>query len=267
MNFKPTKAIILAAGQGTRLQKYASDKPKGMLKIGEKTLLERQVYQFRQIGISNISIVRGFMGHQIEIPGITYFDNIEYSNTNMLVSLFEAKSIMDGDTIVSYADIMFSQKMLEKLICEEADIAVSVDVLWKKYWLMRYGIIEYDIESLMLNSKNMIVSIGKDVSSIENIDGRFVGLTKFTLNGLQMMTSIWEKYISLYWDKPWQVSGRPMRQAYMTDMLQALIDHNFLVRASINSNGWVEFDTDTDYENALSWLKTNELTSVLGVEI
>ena len=83
---------------------------------------------------------------------------------------------------------------------------------------------------------------------------------------MNSITKIWEKFKNDYWDKPWQVSKKPMRQAYMTDMLQALIDHNYQVRASITQNGWIEFDTDKDYENAQSWMCSGELNTVLGVE-
>ena len=266
MNLDNTKVIILAAGQGTRLRKYASDKPKGMLKLGKHSLIERQIEQFRQVGIRDISIVRGFMGHKIDFPNITYFENGDFDNSNMLVSLFTARPKLEGVTIVSYGDIVFSRSLLKKLLIESDDIVVSVDVAWQKYWLMRYGIIDYDTESLRLSQTNQIISLGVPNSNKKYIDGRYVGLLKFSQKGLNSMNKIWEKFKNDYWDKPWQVSKKPMRQAYMTDMLQALIDHNYQVRASITQNGWIEFDTDKDYENAQSWMRSGELNTVLGVE-
>ena len=267
MNLKSTNAIILAAGQGTRLKKYASDKPKGMLKFGKHSLIERQVEHFRRIGIRDISIVRGYKGHKIDLPNITYFENKEFDSSNMLVSLFTARSKMEADTIVSYGDIAFSQSLLDKLIIERGDVVVSVDVSWKKYWLMRYGKINYDVESLRLDKNNLIISLGKPDPKIHDIDGRYVGLLKFSHKGLYSIKKIWEKYKNDYWNKPWQVSGKPLRQAYITDMLQALIDNNYQVQASITQNGWIEFDTDSDYENAQSWMESGEITTVLGIEI
>ena len=267
MTHHSTKTIILAAGKGTRLKKYASDKPKGMLKIGNNSLIERQIKQFNYLGIKDISIVRGFMGHKIKFPNIVYFENEQFDKSNMLVSLFSAREKMDGDIIVSYGDIMFSQSLLENLLIEKGDIVVSVDVSWKLYWMMRYNTIHYDTESLRLDRNNLIISLGEPNPRNENIDGRYVGLIKFSQKGLNSIKKIWKKYKNDYWNKPWQVSGKPMRQAYMTDMLQALIDNNYQVNASLTQNGWIEFDTDSDYENAQSWMRSGTLTTTLGIEI
>ena len=266
VNLKSLNVIILAAGQGTRLKKYASNKPKGMLKIGKNSLIERQINQFNKFGIKDISIVRGFMGHKINFPNITYFDNKQFDSTNMLVSLFKAFDKMKGDIIVSYGDIMFSQSLLEKLIQEKGDIVVSVDVSWEKYWLMRYGTIHYDKESLTLDRNNFILSLGRPDPKNCIVDGRYVGLIKFSQKGLNSIEKIWGKYKNDYWDQPWQVSGKTFRQAYMTDMLQALIDHNYQVQASIVQNGWIEFDCDSDYENAQSWMTSGTLMRDLGIE-
>ena len=206
------------------------------------------------------------MKDKINYPNITYFDNKQFSSTNMLVSLFTALDKMNGDIIVSYGDIIFSQSLLEKLLKEKGDIVVSVDVSWEKYWLMRYGTIHYDTESLKLNQNNLIIRLGKPDPKNNDIDGRYVGLLKFSQKGLHLITKIWKKYKDDYWNKPWQVSGKPMRQAYMTDMIQALIDDNYQVHASITRNGWIEFDTDSDYENAQSWIRSGELKTALGVE-
>lgn len=70
-----TKAIILAAGEGTRLKKYTKDLPKGMLPFAGATLIERQLGLLRDAGIKDISVVTGFKGGHIDYKGVTYFEN------------------------------------------------------------------------------------------------------------------------------------------------------------------------------------------------
>ena len=56
-------------------------------------------------------------------------------------------------------------------------------------------------------------------------------------------------------DKPWQQSGKPVRKAYMTDLLNAVIESGEKVKAIHFCNGWIEFDTNEDYENACKWVE------------
>ena len=65
-------------------------------------------------------------------------------------------------------------------------------------------------------------------------------------------------------DKPWMLSGKHIRQAYMTDLLMALIKDGYEVKASHYQNGWVEFDTNEDYETACDWVKSGKIKEFLG---
>ena len=73
--YKKMKAIILAAGQGTRLKKYTQDLPKGMLSFMGKTVIERQIEMYRKCGINDIIVVRGFAADKIKYEGIKYYMN------------------------------------------------------------------------------------------------------------------------------------------------------------------------------------------------
>ncbi|MBR4530700.1 MAG: NTP transferase domain-containing protein [Lachnospiraceae bacterium] len=101
------KAIILAAGQGTRLKKYTENLPKGMLSFMDRTIIERQIALYRAAGIDRIIIVRGYAADKIAYEGVTYYDNEDYANTNMVISLLAAAPEFDDDVIVSYSDILF----------------------------------------------------------------------------------------------------------------------------------------------------------------
>lgn len=257
-----SKAIILAAGEGTRLKKYTRDLPKGMLSFAGKTLIERQIGLLRDAGIGDITIVKGFEGQKIAYPGVKYYVNPDFSSTNMVVSLFCAEEELKGDVIVSYADIIFEPRLLKSIMESGHDITVAVDVDWKRYWLMRYGSTERDAESLRLMEER-IISLGRENPSPEEMDARYIGLLRFGGAGVEALKEVYHKYRDAFWDMPWQVSGKTFKNAYMTDMIQALIDEGFGVFALKTKGGWMEMDTNEDFEKALGWLRSGEIEKIL----
>ena len=157
------KAIILAAGQGTRLKKYTENLPKGMLVFEGKTIIERQIELYRECGVEDIIVVRGFAADKIQYEGIQYYINKAYDKTNMVESFMTARTEFDGDVIVSYSDILFTKNMLQTMISSKDDFAVAVDKEWKKYWIMRYGRIDFDTESLKIDRNKNIISLGLEI--------------------------------------------------------------------------------------------------------
>lgn len=252
------KAVILAAGEGTRLKKYTKDLPKGMLEFGGMPVIKRQIDLFRAAGMDRIVIVKGFAQEKIDYPGIAYYINRDFSSTNMVASLFCAREELEGELIVSYADILFERELLDRLVASPHDIVVTVDTAWRSYWLMRYGTTGFDTESLKMDD-GLITSLGRENPPQGDIDGRYVGLLKFSAVGVESLKKTWQRFREEYWDRPWQVSGKPLRNAYMTDMVQALIDGGNTVHALKTEGGWIEFDTNEDYEKAVAWHRDGSL--------
>lgn len=259
------KAIILAAGQGTRLKKYTENLPKGMLSFMGQTIIERQIAMYRQCGIEKIIVVRGFAAEKIAYERITYYTNEDYANTNMVESLMAARTEFDDDVIVSYSDILFEEKMLRTMMKSEMDFTVAVDDNWKPYWEKRYGEVDFDTESLVLDENDNIVELGQESPRLEDIDARYVGLLKFSKAGLQHIQTIMNAAYADFEDKPWQQSGKTVRKAYMTDLLQAVIESGKSVKAERFQNGWIEFDTNEDYENACKWVEDGSLMEVISI--
>lgn len=256
------KAIILAAGQGTRLKKYTENLPKGMLQFDGKTIIERQIEIYRKCGIENIVIVRGFAADKINYQGVKYYTNEKYDETNMVESLMTAKAEFDDDIIVSYSDIIFEENMLKKMMQTNDDYSVAVDDNWKAYWKMRYGKVDFDTESLAIDSDNIIIELGLENPPIDKIDARYVGLLKFSNDGLKEIVDIMENAYSCFEDKPWQQSGKSVRKAYMTDLLNALIQDGKKIKAIHFNNGWIEFDTNEDYEKATEWVADGSIKKI-----
>lgn len=253
------KAIILAGGSGTRLGKYTENLPKCMLDFMGKSLIQRQVDVLRKCGIKDIVVVRGFKPEKIDLPNIRYYLNEDYANTNMVETLFKAEAEMDEDILVCYSDIIYEINVLKKIISSNADIGVTVDKDYWEYWSARLKNPEEDTESLVIES-GRIVELGDRECSLDKALFRYVGLIKFTKNGISALRKVYhenkEKYFNT--DRPWMKS-KSFKKAYMTCMLQALINSGYKVEPVEISRGWLEFDTEEDYENYHRWFKEGTL--------
>ena len=134
-----------------------------------------------------------------------------------------------------------------------------MDINWQEYWQKRYGQINFDTESLKLDDNGDVISLGEENPALEEIDARYIGLMKFSKQGAKKLKEVWNQNKEEFWDKPWKTSGNTLKNAYMTDMLQVLIDEGNKVKALETNNGWLEFDTNKDYEKALKWFENGEI--------
>ncbi len=258
------KAIILAAGRGSRLGKYTQDVPKGMLKISGKTILEIQLECYRHAGINDISIVVGYKAETINYDGVKYYYNNNFDNTNMVVSLMTAENEFTDDTIISYADVLFNPLLLKRAIESPYDAAVLADSNWEAYWRMRYDSTKQDLESLIVTETDNIIEIGRPNVDKKFMTLRYIGLIKFSKKCLQDVKQVVSKAKKDYKETPWKLSGKPYPKAYMTDLLQALIDTDICVNVEKVANGWIEFDTESDYEKALMWIENGAINALLS---
>ena len=108
------KAIILAAGQDSRLSDICSGRPKCLMDIEGNTLLEIQINTLHACGIEDICVVRGYEADKINVPGLRYYDNHDYRNTDTLYSLFCAEEELTTDVLILYADIIYEEQVVKK---------------------------------------------------------------------------------------------------------------------------------------------------------
>ena len=246
------KAIILAAGMGTRLGKYTENLPKGMLNFNGRSLIEWQIFQLKKCGIDQIIVVTGYKKEKINYTGVQYYHNYEYASTNMVESLLCARKELDSDVLVTYSDLIFTDRFVKLALESRADIGVAVDKSWKDYWNLRYGTTEHDLESLTIKN-GRIAELGKPVSSSSGIDFRYIGIIKFSVKGIQKALDIYDAKKSK--NEKWIQSGKEFKQGYMTDLLNEVILSGNVVTPIISDGGWIEFDTVADYEIILKKLK------------
>ena len=242
-------AIILAAGKGERLRPFTNDKPKCLVELFGKPLLEWQIKTFQNSGITDITIVSGYKSDLINFPETTILKNEKYDSTNMVETLFCAKEKLLDSTIISYGDIIFEKQVLQKLMNNDSNIVVVVDKNWKKYWNMRFRNSLDDVESLKLDSSGSIVSIGQKTTNLLNIQAQYIGLMKFQNNGINDLKNFYEEaHLKSQHGTNILNSQIPFEKSYMTDLLQAMINSGHQIKSVLIEGGWLELDSIDDYK-------------------
>lgn len=254
------KAIILAAGEGNRLKPLTNTRPKCLVELFGKPLIVHTVELFQKCGISDITIVTGYLSDLVKIPNVSYRNNKNYDSTNMVETLFCAKDKLENSVIISYADIIFQKNILESIIDSKENISVIIDSNWEEYWKLRFENPLDDAESLILDDQNNITNIGQKTQTISEIQGQYIGLMKFQNDGLTKLINFYDtaKNASSQGINPLN-SDLPFEKSYMTDLLQGLINDGNNIKAIPVHNGWLEIDSINDY---VLYKKMNQIGSL-----
>lgn len=255
------RAVILAAGMGTRLKQYTQDLPKCMaVVLNGKTLLETQMEALRACGVTDLAVVRGYKAEKINFPDVRYYTNPKYATTNILASLFSAEEALDGDTIISYSDIWYETAVVRRLLRCDKDIAIGVDIDWKEYYLGRKDHPIEEAENVIFNSENQVLKIGKIGAEQEEVHGEFIGMMKLTRRGCEILRRHYHRAGALHAGKPFQRAVR-FEQAYLTDLLQEMADLGVPIHCEIIGSGWKEIDTVEDLQKAIAVFRKKETLS------
>jgi L-glutamine-phosphate cytidylyltransferase len=243
------KAIIIAAGLGSRLEELTKNIPKCMLELNGKSILQHQIDSFQANGISDISVVRGYKKEKINIENLTYYENLDYKNNNILNSLFYAEPKIVGNVIVSYSDIVFNSKIVNRLLESNADISIVVDVDWRGRYVSRADHPIEEAENVIFDANHSVVDIGKIITKSDDVHGEFIGMIKFTPRGAEIFKRHYHRAKELFWDKPYQ-RAVTFQKAYLTDILKDMSELGVHIQTVIIEQGWQEIDTIEDFKNA-----------------
>ena len=207
------KSIILAAGQGTRLRPITNNRPKCLVELCGKTLLEHQINVLKDFGIKDIHVVGGYLAEKIKPYKLKLHLNERYATTNMVSTLFSIAEEMTGeeDLIISYGDIVFQRNVLASLISSKAPITLTIDRQWKRYWEARMEDPLSDAETLILDQHNNIMELGKTPVDYSDIHGQYTGLIKISSDYVKKFKNTW-----LSMNRSHLFDGQSFDNMYMT---------------------------------------------------
>lgn len=230
-------AIILAAGRGSRMGELGDAQPKCLLRLGGRSLLERQIGALRAAGIAHIAIVTGYRAELLAGRAERAFHNPAWERGNMVASLACAGAWLRAHPcVVSYADIFYQPAAVRALIDSPAELAITYDPDWLALWTRRFGDPLLDAETFRLAADGRLLEIGRRPGTLEEIDGQYMGLLRLTPAG-------WAEIQRLRR----QMAPRQRAAMHMTATLQRVLEAGRVAVSALPYHGeWGEVDTARD---------------------
>jgi len=231
------KAVILAAGVGSRIKPLIDNCPKSLLKINGKTILEMMISHIQTCGISEVVFVLGYLQDQIknyvktQFPDLVvhFITNEKYEVTNTGYSLMLTKNFVLDSTFIKFdADVVFDINILKSLIASEYDNCLCIDKN-----------INLDAEEIkvIIRDKNRVVKASKTVKPLDAI-GESIGIEKISSEAAQALFSELEL----------MMKDEQYYQEYCEAVYERLIEKDVPFHAlDISGLKWTEIDTQEDF--------------------
>jgi choline kinase len=243
------RALILAAGRGSRMGFLAEDRPKCFVELDGRPLIERQISALRRGGADEIGVVRGYRAEMVDFPGLVYFNNDRWAETNMVMSLATAASwLRSGPAIVSYADIFYRSELVRGLAAAHGELVITYDREWRKLWARRFDDPLADAETFRIDSARRLLEIGGKSSRIEDIEGQYMGLLKFTPAAWQGVETLLNSLEPATRDR-----------LDMTGLLRRLLEQKVAIGTLATNGQWGEIDNPNDVAVYEEMVRSGEL--------
>ena len=174
-------AVILAAGRGTRLGALTAERPKVLLTVGGKTLLERQLQALRRVGVRRILVVTGFARETvatfIAADDVTEIYNARWASTNNIVSLSAVGERLAQGFLLLNGDTLFDERILRRLAESPLGNAVAVDT--------RKRLADEEMK-VKATPEGLLAAMAKSLPPAESC-GEYIGLAKFDADGARAL--------------------------------------------------------------------------------
>ena len=229
---RPSRAIILAAGNGSRMGALTAERPKAMLDVAGTTLVDHQLEALAGCGIHDVTLVVGYRQDRLrEHLGARarYIENARFRDTNSVYSLWLARDVLRRGAVVMNSDVLVSGALLRRLISAPGDDAALIDSSQQVFG---------DEEMKVTLWHNFIVDFGKDLPAA-SAHGENVGVLKFSREGGRRLAVHLDRLVD---------SGATNSWAPMA--FRSLAREWPVAAVSTDGLPWTEIDFPSDLERA-----------------
>lgn len=229
--------IILAAGKGSRLNGTAGDRPKCLLRVGNMTLVERQIDALRTAGLTDIVVVVGCQAETVRRhcgSSVRFVENPDFGETNSLYSLWLARHHLTNGFVVMNCDVVLHPQLLEDLLTSRHEDALLVSYQEDD----RIPLGEEEMKVRVRRAR--VQDIAKTMNA-EDADGENVGVAKFGAEGARLLIGFLDARVASGGLRDWAPRA-------FGDFARARSLH------VIGTRGfpWTEIDFPEDYARAIS---------------
>jgi choline kinase len=232
------KAIILSAGQGSRLGHMVDDKPKCLIDFGGRTLLDRQLDTLESNGVGQAVVVTGFHDELVNEaiarrtggPTVRTIYNPFYKVADNLGSLFMARGELAGDCLVWNGDTLVSEALMAKVVGNDRPgVCVTID---------RKDGYDDDDMKVVVDDDGRLRAIGKRLAA--KVNGESIGLLAFRDGGAERFREAIERDIRT-------PEGTTI---WYLRVIHHLAEQSEVWTLDINGEEWGEVDFPPDVDRA-----------------
>jgi len=227
------RAIILAAGAGTRLSPLTNGRPKCLVKVGERPLIDVQIQALRAVGVDDFVLVVGYEAEQIRAycdTDVRFIVNADYLTTNSIYSFYLARQELDTDLFLFNCDVIFDCVVLRRMLDSGHPNVVAVD----SHVPMVAGEM-----NVMFDQDGQVSGISKQIAP-ERADALSIQLVKFDATGARTVAAEVERLVA---------DGR--KDVFPTTAYSPLIAGGSLFAVEGGDLPWAEIDSIDDYKHAV----------------
>ena len=238
------RAIVLAASRGNNLYELTEDKPKTMLKIGGKPLLQRLVDEFKKQSINDITVVAGYKSEALDINGIELCMNDFHESTGELYSLACARDKFNNDMVIMYGDLLFRSYILRDLLDSEGEIVIVVDSLIDEAEISGTPDYAYcshpDDRSMFMQDVALRHVSEEKAPDLGNPSGRWTGMMKAKARGRKWLEDALEAL----------KKQADFNQLTLPDLLNYLARQGKTVNVHYINGHWLDVNSVNDIDRA-----------------
>lgn len=226
------RALILAAGAGTRLRQLTQSRPKCLVPVGGRPFIDHQIDALHHVGVQEIVVVVGFEQQQIRNhlgSSATYVVNEQWETTNSIYSFYQAAEWIDSDRLYLFnCDVLFDGRLLQRLE-QTAGSVLAVDTVARR---------EAGEMNVCIGADGLVTEVGKhlDPTATEAVS---VQVARFDRAGSRMVR-----------DELARLVKEDVRDAFPTSSYGPLIADGGLRAVDAADLPWAEVDTVEDLEQA-----------------
>src|SRR4051812_2869604 len=252
------RVIIIGAGRGRRLMPTTADAPKCFAEVAGKRLVDWAVEAFGACGLNDVCFIGGYHIEKVkqDYPQFTFRENAQWETTNILASLFCAADQMDEGFICCYSDVLFTADIVARLAASPADMALGVDTAWLERYAHRSDHPPDDAEKVTV-ANGRVTRVDRNIAESE-AHGEYIGVAKFSPAGARRLREYFERRRQQFAGKPWR-DARSFEMAYKILLFQDMIEQGERFEHVDSPGGYIEVDTQQDFEYARQNWVTNHL--------
>ena len=228
------KALILAAGRGTRISRYLSGMPKCMVDIGGERLIHYTVRLLKSRGISDIGLVLGYrqevIREELKSENVTFFYNPFFDVTNSIASAWFARDFFaeQEDTMIMNGDVYIGGELLDMILNEKQSPVMFADESRKE-----------TADYKFYYEDGILKKYGKDLEG-SDITGEDIGIGKFD-----------RSFVPEFAARMGEMIGRQEHSVWWENVLYSMCGSQNVYVRDVEGQFWAEVDYIEDYERIL----------------